>query len=81
MTREHLCLALALYVPVFVVVTKVDMCPQKVLQQTLSHLQKILKSSGIRKIPVLVQSKDDVVVSATNFTGTATRYKQELCLP
>ncbi len=69
MAKEHLGLALALNVPVFVVVTKVDMCPPNVLQDTLKMLQKILKSPGCRKIPVLVQSLDDVVVSATNFTS------------
>lgn len=69
MAKEHLGLALALSVPVFVVVTKIDMCPPNVLQETLRMLQKILKSAGCRKIPVLVQSVDDVVVSATNFTS------------
>ena len=67
MAKEHLGLALALSVPVFVVVTKIDMCPPNVLQDTLKILQKLLKSPGCRKIPVLVQSMDDVVVSATNF--------------
>lgn len=69
MAKEHLGLALALNVPVFVVVTKIDMCPVNVLQDTLKMLQRILKSPGCRKIPVLVQSMDDVVVSATNFTS------------
>ena len=32
MTKEHLGLALALNVPVFVVVTKIDMCPENVLK-------------------------------------------------
>lgn len=32
MTKEHLGLALALNVPVFVVITKIDMCPANVLQ-------------------------------------------------
>ena len=32
-------------------------------------LVRILKSPGCRKIPVLVQSQDDVVTSATNFTS------------
>jgi GTPase len=50
---EHLGLALALNVPVFVVVTKIDMCPPNVLQETLKLLQRILKSPGCRKIPVL----------------------------
>lgn len=69
MTKEHLGLALALNVPVFVVVTKIDMCPQNVLQDTVKLLQKILKSPGCRKLPVMVQSIDDVVVCATNFTS------------
>ena len=36
MTKEHLGLALALSVPVFVVVTKIDMCPPNVLQVNLT---------------------------------------------
>lgn len=43
MAKEHLGLALALQVPVYVVVTKIDMCPPNVLQGTLKLLQKILK--------------------------------------
>ncbi|KAJ8318645.1 hypothetical protein KUTeg_003736 [Tegillarca granosa] len=69
MTKEHLGLALALSVPVFVVVTKIDMCPPNVLQDSLKMLQRILKSPGCRKIPILVQNNDDVVMSATNFTS------------
>jgi len=69
MTKEHLGLALALNVPVFVVVTKIDMCPPNILQETMKLLCRILKSPGCRKIPVIVQCPDDVVVSATNFTS------------
>lgn len=73
MTKEHLGLALALSVPVFVVVTKIDMCPQNVLQENLKLLCKVLKSQGCRKVPVMVRSQDDVVLSATNFVS------QRLC--
>ena len=66
---EHLGLALALSVPVFVVVTKIDMCPANVLQDTLRLLNRVLKSPGCRKIPVMVQSHDDVITSAVNFTS------------
>jgi len=69
MTKEHLGLALALSVPVFVVVTKIDMCPPNVLQETLKLLVKILKSPGCRKVPVMVKTADDVVLSATNFVS------------
>jgi GTPase len=69
MTKEHLGLALALQVPVFVVITKVDMCPPNVLEATISHLTKVLKSSGCRKIPMFVNSMEDVIVTADNFVS------------
>jgi GTPase len=49
MTKEHLGIALALKLPVFVVVTKVDMCPENVLQNTLEKLQKV---EGFAILPV-----------------------------
>ncbi|VEN35616.1 unnamed protein product [Callosobruchus maculatus] len=69
MTKEHLGLALALSVPVFVVVTKIDMCPANILQDNLKMLVRILKSPGCRKVPVMVKTQDDVVLSATNFVS------------
>lgn len=69
MTKEHLGLALALSVPVFIVVTKIDMCPPNILQETLKLLVKILKSQGCRKVPVMVRNPDEVVLSATNFVS------------
>lgn len=77
MTKEHLGLALALSVPVFVVVTKIDMCPPNILQDTLRLLVRILKSPGCRKVPVMVKTKDDVIVSATNFVSQ--RYEFSYC--
>ncbi|KAF5272208.1 hypothetical protein FQA39_LY01290 [Lamprigera yunnana] len=69
MTKEHLGLALALSVPVFVVITKIDMCPLNVLQDNIKLLLRILKSPGCRKVPVMVKTTDDVVLSATNFVS------------
>lgn len=57
MAKEHLGLALALGIPVFVVVTKIDMCPANVLQETMTMLSRILKSPGCRKIPSPIASK------------------------
>lgn len=67
MTKEHLGLDLALSVPVFVVITKIDMCPPNILQDNLKLLCKVLKSQGCRKVPVMVRTSDDVLLSATNF--------------
>lgn len=46
MTKEHLGISLALRVPVFVVVTKIDMCPENILKETLTQIKKLLKSPG-----------------------------------
>ncbi|KAF9125375.1 hypothetical protein BGW39_007452 [Mortierella sp. 14UC] len=67
MTKEHLGLSLALGVPVLVVITKIDMCPPNVLENTVKQLTKILKSAGCRKIPMF--SHEDVVVTAGNFVS------------
>ena len=66
---EHLGLALALNVPVFIVITKIDMCPANVLDATVKLLQKILKSPGCHKIPMPVSTIDDVIVAASNFVS------------
>jgi len=69
MTKEHLGITLALKVPVFVVVTKIDMCPENVMKDTLVQLKRMLKSPGCRKVPVVVRNMDDVVVCARNIAS------------
>ncbi|KAJ2426246.1 hypothetical protein GGF47_002231, partial [Coemansia sp. RSA 2524] len=69
MAKEHLGLALALGIPVFVVVTKIDMCPPHVLDATLKQLSRILRSSGCRKLPVAVSDRKSVVMAASRFVG------------
>merc|ERR1712071_588140 len=69
MSKEHLGLALALNVPVFVVVTKIDMCPANVLENTMKTLKKILKSPACRKLPLDIHDENDVVMAAHNFSS------------
>ncbi|KAJ2449694.1 hypothetical protein EV183_004746 [Coemansia sp. RSA 2336] len=64
MAKEHLGLALALGIPMFVVVTKIDICPPKVLDATLKQLSKVLRSSGCRKLPIAVSDRKAVVMAA-----------------
>ncbi|KAK9453999.1 P-loop containing nucleoside triphosphate hydrolase protein [Dipodascopsis uninucleata] len=68
MAKEHLGVSLALNVPVFICVTKIDMCPQNVLQATVAQLGKILRSSACRKMPLFINSFEDVVEAATSIT-------------
>jgi len=65
-TKEHLGYALALDVPVFVVVTKVDQCRPPVLERTLRQLEAILKSPGVKRVPLRVQEGDDAITAASN---------------
>ncbi|KAF8535331.1 GTP-binding protein-like protein 1 [Trichophaea hybrida] len=69
MSKEHLGIAMALNVPVLVVITKIDICPPQILAQTISQLTKILKSPGARKIPIFIKSKEEVINTATQFVS------------
>ncbi|KAJ5279516.1 GTP-binding protein 1 [Penicillium angulare] len=69
MSREHLGIALALNVPVMVIVTKIDICPPQILQETLSQLSKILKSPGARKIPIFIKDMEDTINTAAQFVS------------
>jgi elongation factor 1-alpha len=66
MTKEHLGIALALGVPIFIVVTKIDIAPKNVYDDTMKTLMKILKSPYAAKHPVQVRDVDDVSVYANS---------------
>lgn len=69
MSKEHLGIALALNVPVMVVVTKIDICPPHILEETLSQITKIMKSPGARKIPTFIKNREDCINTATQFVS------------
>ena len=69
MTKEHLGISLALKVPIFIVITKIDISPPEVYEKTKETLVKILRSPGCQRIPVIVRPDDDVSVLATNIAS------------
>ena len=69
MSKEHLGIALALNVPVMVVITKIDICPPQILEQTVQQITKILKSPGARKIPIFIKNKEECINTATQFVS------------
>jgi GTPase len=69
MSKEHLGIALALNVPVMVVITKIDICPPHILEQTITQITRILKSPGARKIPIFISSHAETVTTATQFVS------------
>ncbi len=66
MTQEYLGIAVALDVPFFIMVTKVDLTPKSKLKETLDSLQAVLKASCSNKVPLVVKSGDDSITAAGN---------------
>ncbi|OAA57282.1 GTP-binding protein 1 [Cordyceps fumosorosea ARSEF 2679] len=69
MSKEHLGIALALNVPVMVVVTKIDICPPHVLEESIKQISKIMKSPGARKVPTFIKNREDCINTATQFVS------------
>ena len=57
MTKEHLGIALALNIPFFVVMTKVDMVPEEITKKTIADLSKLLNTSVVNKRALVIDYK------------------------
>lgn len=62
--RDHLLLALALQVPLAIVVNKVDTVGSATLAKTLAQLHSLLKGPGCKKLPLEVLCEDDALTAA-----------------
>jgi elongation factor 1-alpha len=60
MTKEHLGITLALKIPLFIVITKIDIAPRQVYEDTLNKIKGIMASPKIGKAPVVVKEGDNV---------------------
>lgn len=58
MTREHLVIALALRIPIFVAITKTDIAPEEVYEKTKTKLQALLESKSAGKKVAFVKEND-----------------------
>ena len=59
MTREHIQVAIALSIPLFVVITKIDISPEKILKHTVKTLVKLLRSPACNnKMPMIIRKKE-----------------------
>lgn len=65
MTKEHLGISLALDVPFFIVVTKIDMSPAEVLKNTVQTLCRVL--NGVKRSAEIMKPDDDLLKSAAIF--------------
>lgn len=62
---------MALKVPIFIVVSKVDLCAKGTVERTVRQLEHVLKLPGCTKVPMLVASPDDAVTAAQQFAQSS----------
>ena len=60
MTKEHIGITMALRIPLFVVITKIDLAPENVFSDTINTLNKILKGSACNLKPILVKDSKSI---------------------
>ncbi|XP_061767759.1 GTP-binding protein 2 [Nerophis ophidion] len=66
-TWEHLGFAMALKVPIFIVISKMDLCARCIVERTVRQLERVLKQPGCNKVPMLIANTDDAVAAAQQF--------------
>lgn len=76
MTKEHIGIAAALRLPMLVVVTKIDIAPEKVYKATMKSVQRALRAAGRKAFSV--RSESDLVTAASAMTGN--RITPVICL-
>lgn len=59
MTKEHLGIAIALKIPLYVILTKIDIAPEKVYKETLETINKLIRMSGGNQRKPMIITKDD----------------------
>jgi GTPase len=60
MTREHIGLCINLKIPFIIIVTKIDIVPSNVLEETMTKINNICKNR-IKKIPYNIKNISDIV--------------------
>lgn len=64
MTKEHLGITLCLKIPFFIVLTKVDICPENIYKENLENLMKLLRSNLVNRVPILIKNKEESIKCA-----------------
>ena len=68
MTREHIFLCITLNIPFAIIVTKIDMISlqgiENVYEQTIKDIQTLVRCPGVRRQPIKVENKEDVLICA-----------------
>lgn len=68
--KQHLSLALALELPFIIVINKIDLCRQGVVEQALSSIKELISSSFCKNKSSFVIEKEEDIVSYWNCSHT-----------
>ena len=68
-TKEHFALAMALDLPVIIVINKVDLVSAEVLGKTTEQIEQFMKSPVGKKIPTTIKNEDDAITVASSMTA------------
>ena len=60
MTREHIGLCINLKIPFIILITKIDIVPENILEENIRKINNICKNR-IRKVPYIIKNMDDVL--------------------
>lgn len=64
MTKEHISIACALNIPMIVIITKIDICPPNILQNTRKTMAKLLRANDKMPFPMKDESSVQVAVES-----------------
>ena len=65
--KIQLRLAVALKIPLFVVVNKIDVCSLEILEQTIDQVSQFLQSICDHQSYAVVTNPGEVIIAASNF--------------
>ena len=64
MTKEHLGITLCLKIPFFIVLSKIDLCPDNIYKENLDNLLKLLRSNLVNRVPMIIKGNEELVKCA-----------------
>lgn len=74
MTEEHLSLSLSLAIPTIIVITKVDICPDAVKDNTLSQITKFMDRKTLKsRKPITIKTMSDLDTFMSNYYNATPR--------
>jgi GTPase len=62
MTREHIILCMAYNIPFFILITKIDICPPNLYEDTCKQIEKILSLPALRRKPIYVNRPEKMTI-------------------